>query len=966
MFLLTAALVFSFLGSFSYSQHVARLNMGYVTGDVLFNTTSQTAIVMVSGAGTCTSVNFSISEFPVKYGHFVQPCSEANIGSSVYTFTADLNSNATVNVSGLIARNPLLEDLSLTLQTCDGATVCTVIRKGQRLVTCQARFNGPIAGNVYIRRKTADTNAWFLTDLVTIGQVNALQSNTTLYGSVNCDLGSLDPSALTNLGVVNVGTPSQPAKFRLDMATFNTSIRFLLIKIGSSYKCAQIYNVPEKQVSAIVNMRGIRGYFSFYQPSPFHVTEMRVNLINLRSKVSTYHVHQFPVPSLMASQSSMCSNGNVGGHWNPFGRNVSSPEYPNGPDSTHDNYEVGDLSRKHMLLEGQNEVSMVFNDFNLPLFGPKSIVGRSIVIHRLDGSRYLCTSIGYPGDVIVGRARFRSNVIGEIWFTQLENNPLSDVSIFTNLAYSNAAMAATENHNWHVHTYPISSERDDDENRCSTAGGHWNPFNINTSDSSYAMYCGPSRPLSCEVGDLSNKHSTINLGPNMGSVEAKNFFTDVNFWLAGSGAISRSIVIHQQERGGPRIACANITMKRIPKASTGDWSGSGSATGVVTFSYAVPQGPTTINMSLMNLNSLTVGYGVHMLPPKPGSAEPCSPENIMGLFNPFSLNTSNSPSPGNGTADQYAIGDLSGKFGENMSQAVFMDPTLPLTGPYSIVGRSMVLRSANGSSVRCARIIADTGPDGQWIFAKAVFMSSVTGTVSLRQQMFPDGDSCGIILETDFKLRTTRLANESFLAIREGQCSSPGGIFNPFNMTSMSPSCSLEAPLTCVVGEISGRHGNVSLNERQVFTDSIIELFGDRTVVNRSLVLMDGNTIIACANILPESPNAEQTFPTVAVFSRYDFRRRVADVLNVTISRVTILPVSPRSAFNGTCQTVGFMISGNVTTQALMSVETSSLMGQFQGNDSCSSAGVQLAPGGTGLLCFMLAVFFLLQSAADL
>uniref|UniRef100_A0A665WPT1 Superoxide dismutase copper/zinc binding domain-containing protein n=1 Tax=Echeneis naucrates TaxID=173247 RepID=A0A665WPT1_ECHNA len=140
-----------------------------------------------------------------------------------------------------------------------------------------------------------------------------------------------------------------------------------------------------KQVSSVMNMRGIKGYFSFYQASPFDVTELRVNLTNLQKKVGPFHVHHFPLLSVMAPPSNLCSNDNVGGHWNPLEVNTSAPTYPTAPGSTHDRYEIGDLSGKHMSLENQSQVDAVFQDFNLPLFGQNSIVGRSVVIHEVDG-----------------------------------------------------------------------------------------------------------------------------------------------------------------------------------------------------------------------------------------------------------------------------------------------------------------------------------------------------------------------------------------------------------------------------------------------------------------------------------------------------------------------------------------------------------------------------------------------------
>ncbi|KAM4585276.1 uncharacterized protein cusr [Odontesthes bonariensis] len=721
-------------------------------------------------------------------------------------------------------------------------------------------------------------------------------------------------------------------------------------------------------------MRGIKGSFSFHQASPFDVTKIRVQLTNLGRRVGPYHVHQYPVPSV---GSSLCSNDNVGGHWNPFKIDTKDLTYPKVPGSTHDRYEMGDLSTKHMSLADKDMVNVNFTDFNLPLFGQNSIVGRSVVIHELDGSRYVCASINYPGEVMTGKAIFQGLVVGEIWFTQLVNNPLSDVSIFMDLSYGNPTMSKTRNHNWHVHIHPISSERDDDEKRCITTGGHWNPFNINTSDTSYVRHCSPSGPLCCEIGDFSSKHSTINLDTRVGGVDAKHFFTDVTSWLPVPGIIGRSVVIHDAEKGGPRIACANVTMVRASKASISRWFGPGLYTGQVKFSQAVPKGPTTIEVSLRDLHSSAGGYHVHILPLKPGSAEPCSDANILGHFNPLACNVSLSPPPTTGTVDQYEIGDISGKFGMltglNSSEGVYEDPDMPLTGPYSILGRSLVLHHTDGRRMRCADISAERNADGQWTTAKADLRGGVTGTVRLHQQMFPDGSSSDVTLEVDLQSFDSRETSVLSLFITNNRmeandslCNGVGSTFNPFNLKSLSSSCSLENPLSCVVGEISARQGNVTVNERQLYTDSIIQLSGDYTVVHRSLVLKNGDRIIACAPILPESPSAQQVFPNVTDFSRFDFRRRVADVLQMETARVTILAFSPVSAAGGQCQQVNFMVSGDVSTERLRSVKTSEKMGKFRESESCTrNAGMLLVPGSF-LRGLMFAAAWLLPSTANL
>jgi Cu/Zn superoxide dismutase len=85
--------------------------------------------------------------------------------------------------------------------------------------------------------------------------------------------------------------------------------------------------------------------------------------------------------SIPIDRTQPCSDHAIGGHFNPF--NVTKPPVRGTPDQ----YEVGDLSGKFNKLRDLHEFEQSYNDTNMELVAPHSVIGRSIVIHKKDGSR---------------------------------------------------------------------------------------------------------------------------------------------------------------------------------------------------------------------------------------------------------------------------------------------------------------------------------------------------------------------------------------------------------------------------------------------------------------------------------------------------------------------------------------------------------------------------------------------------
>ena len=112
-------------------------------------------------------------------------------------------------------------------------------------------------------------------------------------------------------------------------------------------------------------------------------------------------------------------------------------------------------------------------DWILPLYGANSIIGRSIVIHATDGSRFACASIGYPGAVTMATANFFYPVIGQLVMYQTSADSAADTVVMARLSYADGQTASAAHVNGTIHEKPSVDDLIKDESRCAQTGSQY-------------------------------------------------------------------------------------------------------------------------------------------------------------------------------------------------------------------------------------------------------------------------------------------------------------------------------------------------------------------------------------------------------------------------------------------------------------------------------------------------------------
>ena len=359
--------------------------------------------------------------------------------------------------------------------------------------------------------------------------------------------------------------------------------------------------------AAYLDQNGIKGSIKFSQHNSTHVRIIvKVSYQGLDNKV--YKIYQHP-----SNYQSQCKD-------------------------------IGDLlfSLDEIIGHLGKEADLLVSNTKVPLHGPNSIQGHSMVVMDSSANPLACSTIVSTGNdnSYAVAAISNSKIAGKIEFVQ---QGYGDTMITGQISHSDSTTVATLNHKWYVLKTQYSNSQ-----MVPNCPETFSSSDIYNPDSPTSNDCDVENPKDCQIGDLTGKHTNISVG-----VHGSKRFTviDGNLPIHGKGdhIQNRLLVILKQESENQVLGCAIIKtrgpLRVVSKFTAGANKG---IAGHLYFQQDSPYHQTKLQVDLTGLVERAKGYHVHQFPISETSADPCGDESVGGHLNPWKVVPKDSPPPNQG------------------------------------------------------------------------------------------------------------------------------------------------------------------------------------------------------------------------------------------------------------------------------------------------------------------------------
>lgn len=247
---------------------------------------------------------------------------------------------------------------------------------------------------------------------------------------------------------------------------------------------------------------------------------------------------------------------------------------------------------------------------------------------------------------------------------------------------------------------------------------------------------------------------------------------------------------------------------------------------------------------------------------------------LSTTFDPLDIDTVG-PLPAKlGTPDQYPVGDLSGKYGlllgKDAAYYHTLDPTLPLYGSNSVIGRVLTIYRSDAVPLVCVNII----PVGKrLVTGRVIFNTPILGDIILTQAADDPEDDTFITVELCWSDETTARTFDHNWHVHERKlhnlpqgfsstnCQPAGGHYDPRAVDSGDvylAHCDRWAQFRCQAGDLSARLGALSIPPcsqgaaKYHFVAGNVALSGPYSVLGRPIVIHEEHYAgprVICGNI---------------------------------------------------------------------------------------------------------------------